>query len=121
MPFSRVLLGLNIPGIGWVLAQNLARHFGNVDRLIAASQEDVADVEGFGPDRAELVVEWFDDEQNRALVQELRDLGLRFEIGEERAAGRGAADGLDLRDHGHARGLLPRGGGGGAGGARARR
>jgi DNA ligase (NAD+) len=81
-PFSRVLLGLNIPGIGWVLAQNLARQFENVDRVIAASQEDVAGVEGFGPDRAELVVEWFADEQNLALVRELRDLGLRFEIGE---------------------------------------
>ena len=78
-----MLLGLNIPGIGWVLAQNLARHFGNVDRLIAATQEDVSEVDGFGPDRAELVVEWFADEQNRALVQELRELGLRFETGEE--------------------------------------
>jgi DNA ligase (NAD+) len=83
VPFSRVLLGLNIPGIGWVLAQNLARHFGSVDRLIAAAQEEVAEVDGFGPDRAELVVEWFADDQNRALVQELRDLGLRFETGEE--------------------------------------
>jgi DNA ligase (NAD+) len=81
--FSRVLLGLNIPGIGWVLAQNLARHFGNVDRLTAATQEEVAEVDGFGPDRAELVVEWFADEQNRALVAELRSLGLRFEVGEE--------------------------------------
>ena len=33
VPFSRVLLGLNIPGIGWVLARNLAGHFGTVDRL----------------------------------------------------------------------------------------
>jgi DNA ligase (NAD+) len=81
--FSRVLLGLNIPGIGWVLAQNLARHFGGVDRLMAATQEEVSEVEGFGPDRAELVVEWFADEQNRALVHELRKLGLRFETGEE--------------------------------------
>ena len=83
VPFSRVLLGLNIPKVGWVLAQNLARHFGDVDRLIAATQEEVEQVEGFGPDRAELVVEWFEDEQNRALVQELRDLGLRFEAGED--------------------------------------
>jgi DNA ligase (NAD+) len=83
VPFSRVLLGLNIPGVGWVLAQNVARHFGNVDRLTTATQEEVAEVEGFGPDRAEIVVEWFADEQNRELVQELRDLGLRFEIGEE--------------------------------------
>jgi DNA ligase (NAD+) len=83
VPFSRVLLGLNIPGVGWVLAQNLARHFGDVDRLIAAGQEEVAEVEGYGPDRAEIVVEWFADEQNRALVEELRELGLRFELGEE--------------------------------------
>ena len=83
VPFSRVLLGLNILGIGWVLAQNLARHFGDIDRLMAATQEEMADVEGFGPDRAELVVEWFADDQNRALVHELRELGLRFETGEE--------------------------------------
>jgi DNA ligase (NAD+) len=78
-----VLLGLNIPKIGWVLAQNLARHVGDVDRLMAASQEDLEEVEGFGPDRAEIVVEWFQDDTNLALVRELRDLGLRFETGEE--------------------------------------
>jgi DNA ligase (NAD+) len=81
--FSRVLLGLNIPGIGWVLARSLAGHFGTVDKLMSATQEEVAEVEGFGPDRAEDVVDWFADEQNRALVEELRGLGLRFEAGEE--------------------------------------
>jgi len=83
VPFSRVLLGLNIPKLGWVLAQSLARHFGNVDRLLDASQEEVEEVDGFGPDRAEIIVEWFEDEQNRALVEELRSIGLRFELGEE--------------------------------------
>jgi DNA ligase (NAD+) len=82
VPFSRVLLGLNIAGIGWVLAQNLARHFGNVDALIAATPEEVAEVEGFGTDRAESVVEWFADDDNRRLVDELRALGLNFEIDE---------------------------------------
>jgi DNA ligase (NAD+) len=83
VPFSRVLLGLNISGVGWVLAQNLARQFGDVDRLAAATQEEVGETEGFGPDRAEIVVEWFADAQNRALVEELRELGLRFQVGEE--------------------------------------
>ena len=41
------------------------------------------EVEGIGPDRAEAIAEWFSDEQNRALVAELRELGLRFEVGEE--------------------------------------
>jgi DNA ligase (NAD+) len=81
VPFSRVLLGLNISGIGWVLAQSLARHFETIDRLTAATPEEIAEVEGFGPDRAEAVAEWFDDEENRALVDELRGLGLNFELG----------------------------------------
>jgi DNA ligase (NAD+) len=80
--FSRVLFGLNIPKVGWVLARNLARHFGAVDALIAASQEDVEQVEGFGPDRAELVAEWFADADNRRLVEELRAVGLTLASGE---------------------------------------
>jgi DNA ligase (NAD+) len=83
VPFSRVLLGLNIPGIGWVLAQNLARHFETIERLTAATPEEIAEVEGFGPDRAEAVAEWFDDADNRALVEELRAVGLRLEAGED--------------------------------------
>jgi DNA ligase (NAD+) len=79
-PFSRVLFGLNIPRIGWVLALNLARHLGTVDRLQDASQEELEEVEGIGPDRAEGIAEWFADEQNRALVAELRELGLQFEL-----------------------------------------
>jgi DNA ligase (NAD+) len=83
IPFRRVLLGLNIPDVGWVTAQNLARHFGSVDRLAEAAQEDVVEVEGIGPERAEAIVEWFSDEANRRLVDELRSLGLRFESDEE--------------------------------------
>jgi DNA ligase (NAD+) len=79
-PFNRVLYGLNIPQVGWVTAQNLARHFGDVDRLAAAGQEEVQEVEGIGPDRAEAIVEWFADEENRKLVADLRKLGLRFEL-----------------------------------------
>jgi DNA ligase (NAD+) len=82
-PFSRVLLGLNIPDVGWVTAQSLARHFGSVDKLAEASQEDVIEVDGIGPERAERIVEWFADDENRALVEELRQLGLRFEAGPE--------------------------------------
>jgi DNA ligase (NAD+) len=81
--FSRVLFGLNVPDVGWVTAQNLARHFGSVDALLAAKQEDVEEVEGIGPDRAESIATWFDDEKNRKLVDELRGLGLRFEIDED--------------------------------------
>ena len=83
IPFRRVLYGLNIPDVGWVTAQSLARHFGSVDRLAAAAQEDITEVEGLGPERAEKIVEWFAEDDNRRLVDELRELGLRFEAGEE--------------------------------------
>jgi DNA ligase (NAD+) len=78
--FSRILFGLNIPDVGWVTAQNLAQHFGSVDALLTAAQEDVEQVEGIGPDRAASIATWFVDEKNRALVEELRGLGLRFEL-----------------------------------------
>jgi DNA ligase (NAD+) len=83
IPFSRVLFGLNIPDVGWVTAQNLARHFGNVDWLAAAAQEEIEAVEGIGPERAEAIAEWFADDANRALIQELKQLGLRVEAGPE--------------------------------------
>jgi DNA ligase (NAD+) len=80
--FSRILFGLNIPDVGWVTAQNIARHFGSVDGLLTASQEEIQEVDGIGPERAEAIATWFADEQNRQLVAELRELGLRFELGE---------------------------------------
>jgi DNA ligase (NAD+) len=83
IPFFRVLFGLNIPDVGWITARNLALHFGNVDALTNATQEELVECEGIGPERAEAIAEWFRDEENRALLAELRELGLRFETGEE--------------------------------------
>jgi DNA ligase (NAD+) len=83
VPFSRVLFGLNIPDVGWVTGQTLARHFGDIDSLMNASLEELEEVEGIGPERAEALAEWFGDEDNRRLVDELRDLGLRFVLGDE--------------------------------------
>jgi DNA ligase (NAD+) len=80
--FSRVLAGLNIPDVGWVTAQNLARHFGSADALLGARQEEIEEVEGIGPDRAESIATWFADDKNRALVEDLRSVGVRLELSE---------------------------------------
>src|ERR687887_21563 len=82
-PFRRGLLGLNIPNVGWVTAQNVARHFGSVDRLLSATVEELEAIDGIGPDRAASVAEGLEDEANRALVKELGELGLRMEAGKE--------------------------------------
>jgi len=69
--------------VGWITARNLAQHFGDVDTLMNATQEELVEAEGIGPERAEAIAEWFRDEENRKLVAELRELGLHFVIGEE--------------------------------------
>ncbi len=92
-PFFRVLFGLNIPYVGFVTAQALALHFGSVERLAAATREEIQAVEGIGPVVAEAVAEWFADEENTLLVAELGELGLRLELGEEERPAEGPLTG----------------------------
>ena len=104
-----MLFGLNIPDVGWVTAQRLARHFGDVDRLAAATQEEIVECEGIGPERAEAIAEWFADEDNAKLVAELRALGLKFEADEDDRPVEGPLTGDPVRDHGHPRVDVARG------------
>jgi DNA ligase (NAD+) len=76
LPFRRVLFGLNIPDVGFVTARNLALHFGSLEGLACATQEELMACEGIGAERAESIVEWFVDPDNRRLLAELRELGL---------------------------------------------
>jgi DNA ligase (NAD+) len=79
-PFFRILFGLNIPYVGFVTAQALANHFGSMEKLAAATPEEIEAIEGIGPTVSGTVTEWFSDDENRALVAELKELGLRFEL-----------------------------------------
>jgi DNA ligase (NAD+) len=83
IPFRRVLYGLNIPDVGGVTASVLARELGTIDRLLGATVEELQGIDGIGPDRAASIAEWFEDKVNRRLVEELRELGLRMEAGDE--------------------------------------
>jgi DNA ligase (NAD+) len=84
-PFNRVLYALGIPGIGYVNARALATHFGSIDALIAASAEEIEEVEGIGPILAATISETLAEPRNRRLIDELRQAGLSFE--QERPAG----------------------------------
>ena len=86
-PFGSVLYALGIPGIGYVNARAIAAHFGSVDRLLAASSEEIESVEGLGPILAATIRETLDEPRNQDLIAELRRAGLNFE--QERAAGDG--------------------------------
>ena len=78
VPFERVLFALGIRYVGEVGARKIARHFQNIDSLLAASEEELAQVEDVGEVTAKAINEWFADEHHRAIVQRLRDAGLQF-------------------------------------------
>jgi DNA ligase (NAD+) len=78
-PLNNLLVGLNIRHVGPAGAETLARHFGHLDKLIDASAEEIAAVEGIGPTIAASVHAWFADEQNRRVIEKLRDAGVNFQ------------------------------------------
>jgi DNA ligase (NAD+) len=78
-PVWRLLVALNIRHVGSHVAQVLARAFGSIDRLAAASEEEIDAVEEIGPEIARSVYEWFHEEENLALVEKLRRAGVRME------------------------------------------
>jgi DNA ligase (NAD+) len=78
-PLWRLLVGLNIRHVGSHVAQVLARAFGSIDALAAATAEEVDAVPEIGPEIAATVAEWFDDPENLALIEKLRAAGVRME------------------------------------------
>jgi len=92
-PIWRLLVGLNIPHVGGTIAITLARAFGSIDAIAEATQEQIDDVEGIGPEIARSVHAWFADGHDRALVEKLRAAGVRLQeepaepVGEQPLAG----------------------------------
>ena len=78
-PFHLVLYALGIPGIGFVNARNLARRLRSADVLLAASEEELTEVEGMGPIMAKTVHETLAEARTRELVERLRGYGLQME------------------------------------------
>jgi len=77
-PFARVLFALGIEEVGEITAQSLAQQFGDIDALLVASAEQIAETPGAGEKTAKVIREQLDDKQMRALIEDLRALGLRF-------------------------------------------
>ncbi|MBI2709291.1 MAG: NAD-dependent DNA ligase LigA [Actinobacteria bacterium] len=83
-PLANLLVGLNIRHLGPAGAEALAAAMGDLDRIIAASAEEMAAVEGVGPVIAHAVHGWFADPGHRAVVDKLRAAGVNVR-GPERA------------------------------------
>jgi DNA ligase (NAD+) len=78
-PLPNLLVGLNIRHLGGTGSQVLARHFGHLDRIMAASEDEIAEVEGIGPTIAKSVHAFFQSDHNRQVIDKLRAAGVNFE------------------------------------------
>jgi DNA ligase (NAD+) len=78
-PFGRLLFAVGIEGVGEVTGRNLAARFRTLDALLAADADAIAETAGIGPIVAQLIADQLADEQMRALLEDLRGLGLRVE------------------------------------------
>jgi DNA ligase (NAD+) len=75
-PLYRLIAGLGIRGVGEVAAQDLVRHYPNLDALSRASAEELESIEGFGPSIAENILEWFGTPENREMLSRLKASGV---------------------------------------------
>ncbi|MFB9567717.1 NAD-dependent DNA ligase LigA [Saccharopolyspora hordei] len=77
-PLWRVLVALSIRHVGPTAAQALAREFGSLDRIEAASEEELAAADGVGPTIASAVREWFAADWHQEIVRKWRAAGVRM-------------------------------------------
>ncbi|MBV9165269.1 MAG: NAD-dependent DNA ligase LigA [Solirubrobacterales bacterium] len=78
-PFGGVLYALGIEEVGEVTGRNLANQFRTIDALLSASPDEIEATPGVGPKMATLIHDQLADPQMRALIEDLRGQGLRFE------------------------------------------
>jgi DNA ligase (NAD+) len=104
VPLWRVLVALSIRHVGPTAAQALARDFRSLDRIIEASEEELAAADGVGPTIATSVRDWFEVDWHRDVVEKWRRAGVRM-VDEGSDAGPGPLTGVtvvvtgSLRDH----------------------
>ncbi len=80
---ARVLYGLGVRHVGETAAQLIAQEFGDIDRLMAASTEQIAAIHGIGTTTAAALTAFFAEPRNREVIEKLRRAGVRLD--EERA------------------------------------
>jgi len=86
VPFERVVFALGIRFVGETSARLIARHFKNIDALMAASMADLTEVEGVGEVIAKSIIAYFANPVNREIVERLRTYGLQMALTEAQQA-----------------------------------
>jgi DNA ligase (NAD+) len=87
-PFERLLFALGIRHVGERIAGLIVDHFGDIDSLSKASEEDLASIEGIGPEIASSAYAYLHERANHFLIQRLRKAGLQLSSGKTEAKGK---------------------------------
>ena len=82
IPFERVLYGIGIKHIGETIAKKLVKNFGSIEELSRATVEELIQVEDIGDKIAESIAAFFSNEENRKLIERLKEYGIQLERGE---------------------------------------
>jgi len=83
IPFERVLYALGIRFVGETVAKKLAKHYKNIDALSQASLMDLVLVDEIGERIAQSVIDFFENNENRTIIERLKSYGVQFEIVEK--------------------------------------
>ncbi len=83
IPFESVLYALGIRYVGETVAKKLAKHYKNIEALSQATLMDLILVDEIGERIAQSVVEFFEKEENKIIIQRLKQYGVQFEIVEK--------------------------------------
>ena len=91
---NRLIAALGIHGVGEVMAGDLARTFGNLSALSKASADELQQMDGLGPNIAESIVDWFEQNANQKLLKKLNAAGVWPEMKKNEKKKEGAFTGL---------------------------
>lgn len=83
IPFESVLFALGIRFVGETVAKKLAKHYKNIDALSQATLMDLVLVDEIGERIAKSVIEFFENEENKKIIERLKSYGVQFEIVEK--------------------------------------
>ena len=75
-PLNRLVNALGIRGVGEVMAETLASEFGSIDGIMNADKSAFEAIEGIGPNIAQAISDWFDEESNKRIAERLKFYGL---------------------------------------------
>jgi DNA ligase (NAD+) len=83
IPFERVLYALGIRFVGETVAKKLAKHYKNINALSQATLMDLVLVDEIGERIAQSVIDFFENNENRIIIERLKNQGVKFEIVEK--------------------------------------